>query len=376
MEQKEPIKLRQKQLSDGNISLYLDYYYRGKRKYEFLRLYLIKERTKEDKEKNKQIMQLANAIKAKRTVELQNGEYGFNINKSGEVLFFDYFEMLMKGKLKEDSNGNFGNWKSTLVYLRQYEDNERITFADIDKEWVQGFKDFLDTRTDSWHNSSTKVIGRTLSQNTKISYFRKLRACLNSAVRDGIISYNPSLDVKNYKEEESKRMYLTLEELKKVASTECDYIEIKNAFLFSCLTGLRRSDIEKLQWGDVHEEDNFTRIIFTQKKTKQQEYLDINEQARKLMGTRGKNEDYIFHLPCICYTNEILQYLIYRAGIDKHITFHCGRHTFATMMLDLGTDIYTVSKLLGHTDISTTQIYAKIMDKNKQKAVANIPDIF
>lgn len=65
-----------------------------------------------------------------------------------------------------------------------------------------------------------------------------------------------------------------------------------------------------------------------------------------------------------------------RAGIHKDITFHCGRHTFAVMMLDLGTDIYTVSKLLGHRELSTTQIYAKVLDKNKQAAVAKIPDIF
>ena len=95
------------------------------------------------------------------------------------------------------------------------------------------------------------------------------------------------------------------------------------------------------------------------------------------MGERKNPNDNVFgYIYSTSTTNRILQDWVMRAGINKKITFHCGRHTFATMMLDLGTDIYTVSKLLGHRDIATTQIYAKIMDKNKQKAVANIPDIF
>ncbi|MEF2792845.1 MAG: site-specific integrase, partial [Alistipes dispar] len=113
------------------------------------------------------------------------------------------------------------------------------------------------------------------------------------------------------------------------------------------------------------------------KKTSGQEYLDIPPQAAELMGERGKDAEHIFpdiHSPSC--TNETIKRWVLRAGIHKDITFHCGRHTFAVMMLDLGTDIYTVSKLLGHRELSTTQIYAKVLDKNKQAAVAKIPDIF
>jgi site-specific recombinase XerD len=128
----------------------------------------------------------------------------------------------------------------------------------------------------------------------------------------------------------------------------------------------------------VHQQGNFTRLIFKQKKTGGLEYLDINQQAVDLMGSRGQSDDFIFSdmLPDMDCTNKTLQSWMYRAGIDKKITFHCGRHTFAVMMLDLGTDIYTVSKLLGHRQLTTTQIYAKVLDKNKQNAVSRIPCIF
>lgn len=172
-------------------------------------------------------------------------------------------------------------------------------------------------------------------------------------------------------------MYLTIEEVKKLAQTECEYPNIKRAFLFSCLTGLRRSDIINLTWGEIQQQGEYVRIIFKQKKTKGQEYLDISPQAAELLGERGKPNDHPFtdiHSPSC--TNEAIKRWVLRAGIQKEITFHCGRHTFAVMMLDLGTDIYTVSKLLGHRYLTTTQIYAKVLDKNKQAAVSKIPDIF
>ena len=173
-------------------------------------------------------------------------------------------------------------------------------------------------------------------------------------------------------------MYLTIDELKILAATECEYPQIKRAFLFSCLTGLRRSDVERLKWKDVQTQGKYTRIIFRQKKTKGQEYLDISPKAVELMGTPGRLNDNVFediHTPYS--TNEAIRKWVLRAGIHKDITFHCGRHTFAVMMLDLGTDIYTVSKLLGHRELSTKQIYAKVLDKNKQAAVEKFPeDIF
>lgn len=374
---KEPIKIRRKQLANGNISLYLDIYHNGKREYEFLKLYLIPEKNRADKEKNRQTLQLANSIKAKRIVDIQNGDYGFKSPFAEEVLFFDYYRNMCEKRLGTESRGNWGNWRSCLKHLEKYESNQRITLSQITPKWVQGFKDYLENEATAWGcDFRERIKDHPLARNSKLSYFNKLKACLNQAYEDRLIAYNPMRGIENFKPEDGKRMYLTIEELRKLVDTVCEYPNIKRAFLFSCLTGLRRSDVIRLTWRDVQQQGEFTRIIFKQKKTSGQEYLDITPQAAELMGERGLPDEQIFtdiHSPSC--TNEAIKRWVLRAGIDKEITFHCGRHTFAVMMLDLGTDIYTVSKLLGHRELSTTQIYAKVLDKNKQAAVARIPDI-
>ena len=374
---KEPIRIRQKKLANGNLSLYLDIYRDGKRVYEFLKLYIIPEKTRDDKEKNRQTMQLANSIKAKRIVEIQNGVFGFKSEFPTDTLFFDYYRAMCNKRLGAESRGNWGNWFSCLHHLKKYERNERITFAEITPEWVQGFRDYLDNDACAWtHDYRKRIKDKPLARNSKLSYFNKLRACLNQAFEERIIPINPCRGVENFKPEEGNRMYLTIDEVRLLSKTECEYPRIKDAFLFSCLTGLRRSDVIKLRWGDVHQQGDFTRIIFRQKKTQGQEYLDITPQAATLMGERGNPDEFVFrdvHSPSC--TNHAIQEWVLSAGIHKKITFHCARHTFATMMLDIGTDIYTVSKLLGHRELSTTQIYAKVLDKNKQRAVSNIPDI-
>lgn len=373
---KEPIRLRQRRTPSGLISLYLDIYIDGHRSYEYLKMYLVPERTRADKEKNKQTLLLADAIRSKRVVELRNGKYGF-VTRATSVRFFEYYRSMCEHRLGKQSKANWGNWTSCLHHLRRYEKRDNITFEEITPEWVQGFRDYLERDAVAWaHDKRKRKEFKPLSRNSKVSYFNKLRACLNQAFEERIIPNNPIRGIDGFKAEEGTRMYLTLEEVKKLAQTECDFPRIKAAFLFSCLTGLRRSDVLRLRWGDVHRQGDFTRLIFRQKKTDGLEYLDITSEAVHLMGDRGKAEDYIFtDILAPSATNNAIRVWVARAGIDKDITFHCARHTFAVMMLDLGTDIYTVSKLLGHRELSTTQIYAKVMDKNKQAAVSAIPSV-
>ncbi|MBQ5486677.1 MAG: integrase catalytic domain-containing protein, partial [Bacteroidales bacterium] len=151
------------------------------------------------------------------------------------------------------------------------------------------------------------------------------------------------------------------------------------AFLFGCFTGLRKSDIEKLTWGEVQKFGDYTRLVFKQKKTGGQEYLDIPKAAEQYLGKQGSKgqDDLVF--PMFKYSSETsleLRRWALAAGITKDFTFHCSRHTFAVMLLNSGTDIYTVSKLLGHREIATTQIYAHLVDSRKQEAVDKISDIF
>jgi len=338
---KSPIRLRKRKLLNGNISLYLDIYHKdGKRDYEFLKLYLIPEKTRADKEKNKQTMQLAQSILGKRLVEMQNGDYGFKSQFAEDTLFFDYYRAMTEKRLGKESRGNWGNWLSCLKHLERYEKRKNITFAEITPKWVQGFRNYLEKEAYAYGcDYRERKELKPLSQNSRQSYFNKLRACLNQAYEDRIIAHNPMRGIDGFAGEESTRMYLTIEEVKKAAQTDCDSELIKRAFLFSCLTGLRRSDVIKLTWGEVQQQGDFTRIIFRQKKTKGQEYLDITPQAAELMGVRGNPSDLVFRgIPCTSTTNYCLKIWMQRAGIDKSITFHCARHTFAVMMLDLGTD--------------------------------------
>ena len=167
----------------------------------------------------------------------------------------------------------------------------------------------------------------------------------------------------------ARREYLSLEELNILAKTPCDDI-LKRAALFSALTGMRHSDIQKLKWSEVEEYNGGYRLNFTQQKTKGVEYMPISPQAYKLCGER-KNDGELFvlaGLPDPSWISKPLERWVKASGITKHITFHCFRHTYATLQLANGTDIYTVSKMLGHTNVKTTQIYAKVIDKKKDEA--------
>lgn len=375
---KEPIRLRKRKLKDGTYSLYLDIYIEGERSYEYLKLYLLPGTSKEVRAKNKETMLLAEAVKSKRIVEFQNGRFSFKKPTYEKIKFFDYYKALSEQRKQENpKRQNWGDWYSNMKHMEKYETNHAILLRDIDVKWVDGYKTYLLTKATAFGSRYMKSYGdRHLSQNSAQTYFRKLRACLNKAFEDGLIDENPCRRVESIKGKEGTRMYLTLEEVRMLAATPCRYPDIKRSFLFSCLTGLRKSDIEKLVWGEIHKQGDYTRIIFTQKKTGGLEYLDISPEAEKLLGERGKESDLVFpFMHSISLIEDTLKSWTTEAGIKKHITFHCGRHTFATLMLDLGTDLFTVSKLLGHRDVKTTQIYAKILDKNKQQAVSKIPKI-
>lgn len=373
---KEPVRLREKKLASGGVSLYLDFYVNGRRSYEFLKLYLVPEKSRTDKERNRQTLQLANAIKAKRIVETQSNAHGFAPSRdASKVRFFDFFRSCCEDERKEGSRGSYDHWMSCLHHLEVFERDNLITFAKVTPEWVRGFRDYLDRRAVTWSRYGfERKGGKGLSETTKLGYFNKLKTALGVAVKRHIIPSNPADEVEGFRRRDSARMYLTQDEVRRLASTPCGNGTVRSAFLFSCLTGLRRSDVERLRWEDVHDQNGLVRIIFTQKKTGGQEYLDIAPQAATLMGDRG--DGLVFsELVSPARTNLILHKWVARAGIRKHISFHCARHTFATLMLDIGTDIYTVSKLLGHRELTTTQVYAKILDKAKQEAVAGIPDL-
>jgi integrase len=368
---KEPVKIRYKTLSNGNQSIYFDIYRNGKRYYEFPKLYIVPERTTTDKEQNRQMLEKAVKIKAQRIDEITDSENGFtNMGLKQKAKFIDYLQKLADEKraLSKNKRGIHQTYESLIKHLTTYR-GDSFTFKHVTKDFCIGFIEYLQTAKNGTYNG-------LLSQATQHNYIQAMSTALNNAVTDGIISINPINQLKRHerpKKPDSTREYLTIDEMKQLEKTECIKPLVKQAFLFSCFTGLRFSDVKALKWGDIQIDSEGKNLIrYTQVKTKKHELLQVSDKAFKFLPERGtaKDTDTIFVLWDNGYTNLALKSWALAAGVKKHVTFHVGRHTNATLLLSLGAPIETISKLLGHSNIRTTQIYAKVIDKNKRAAVS------
>lgn len=372
------VKLREKKISGNRQSLYLDFYpaiphpETGKpTRREFLGLYLFdKAKNPIDKQHNKETLQLAEQIRQKKENHLNKPEIytGYEreqlkIKEQGELNFVTYFKSLADKR----KASNHDNWVSAYNYLEKFTKGN-LKFADLNEKFCNEFKEFLLT------TKSNKSRKTTLAKNSAVSYFNKLKATLKQAYKDGYLQSDLNAKIDPIKQAETRRNFLTIEELNSLVKTECNNPLLKRAALFSALTGLRFSDIKNLVWGEIHHSvENGYSIQFTQQKTKGVEVLPISEQAYSLLGEPKEPTDKVFEgLTYSAYENKHLYQWIGAAGITKDITFHCFRHTFATLQLSKGTDIYTVSKMLGHRELKTTQIYAKIIDQTKRDAADKI----
>ncbi|MFN6377922.1 MAG: tyrosine-type recombinase/integrase [Flavobacteriales bacterium] len=395
------VKLREKKISGNRQSLYLDFYpaiphpETGEpTRREFLGLYIpipVKHKKRKDKNGNEKlipvydnnpiqntlietgienILQRAEQIRQKRENYLNKPEIytGYEkeqlkIKEQGEKNFVEYFKTLADKR----KASNHDNWVSAYNYLETFTKGN-LKFADLNEKFCNEFKEYLLTTKS---NKSNKV---TLAQNSAVSYFNKLKATLKQAYKDGFLPSDLNAKIEPVKQAETRRNFLTIEELNSLVKTECNNPLLKRAALFSALTGLRFSDIKNLVWGELeYIEGNGYFIQFKQQKTKGVEMMPISEQAYSLLGERKEPTDKVFEgLTYSAYENKHLYQWIGAAGITKDITFHCFRHTFATLQLSKGTDIYTVSKMLGHRELKTTQIYAKIIDQTKREAADKI----
>ncbi|MDM1503774.1 site-specific integrase [Myroides marinus] len=371
------ITLRERLLPSGKINLSIEYYKgtiqqpNGKRKtvrdYENLKLFLHGEpKNAGERKENKETMVLAKQILAIREAEFYQGRFELKNTTKGKRTFLDYFHEKTEEKI--DSPKNYGNWTATMIHLKRCISPNTI-FDDIDEKFIKRVRTYFDKEARTKSNLP-------LSLNSKYSYFNKFKACLRAAFDEGYLAINYASKAKSFEQAESQREYLTFNELQELANTECKYEVLKRAFLFSCLTGLRWSDINTMTWSEVRDEDNTSRVNFRQEKTDGVEYLYISKQARELLGERKGNMDRVFiGLKYSAVYNNAIVLWCNKAGISKHITFHSARHTNAVLLLENGADIYTVSKRLGHREIRTTAIYAKIVDEKMKETSNLIPEL-
>lgn len=373
------ISLNKRKLKDGRISLSVEFYRgsetneEGKRRhlrdFENLDTYLIADpKNSKERKENKEKLEFAENVLAIRKAEFVQGKFDFKNTTKSKRVFLNFFAELTEEKQQKDSSNNYGNWFSTLQHLKRIV-SKNLTFDDIDEAFIKRVRNYFD-------NEARTKSDLPLSQNSKYSYFNKFKAALRNAFDNGYLTINYAPKIKSFDQAESQREYLTFDELQSLAKAECKYPVLKKAFLFSCLSGLRWSDINKMVWAEVRDEGNISRVNFIQDKIDGVEYLYISAQARHLLGERQGQRDRVFKGLKYSMTNntEIVRWCN-RAGVPKHITFHSARHTNAVLLLENGADIYTVSKRLGHREIRTTAIYAKIVDSKMKEAAEMIPEL-
>ena len=358
------VTVRKRPIKNGQLSLYLDFYPairnpktgRTTRR-EFLGIYIYANpKEKFQHQFNKNMLQSAELIRCRRIEAIINEDFGFIDHSRGKESFIDYFKEQM------DKSGNTRNWNTAFKHFCNYTQG-KCCFDELTVEYCQGFL---------YHLLKVETpTGGTMMASTANNNFGKLIAVLRRAVQSGRIKDNFIHELKPAKESKTKKEFLTKEELRRLAATPCRHEVFKAASLFSCLTGLRISDIIALKWENICKApDGGWCLRFTTQKTKTEATLPLSDEALSLCGERGEGQ--VFKGMSKSLPPLYLKEWIAAAKIGKHITFHCFRHTFATLQIASGTDIYTVSKLLTHSNVNTTQVYAEVVSELKRDAADKI----
>lgn len=368
-----PVHLRTKKIAHGKESIYLDIVKDGVRRKEYLGLYLVPEQTRADKVINRATLKTAEEIKAKRLIELLEGKLTFAGKKAAKVNLIEWLE---EQRLYYYDNDNMNYSKTIHNLIRHLElfNAKQVTLKEVTPAFLRKFLEYL-------RGDGANKYGGRLCQETIYTYFTILSILMNKAVRLDLIASNPFHKLSQAEKPQrrtKKKEYLTLDEVKRMSVAECDDWRVKYAFLFCCFTGLRYVDVSRLKWKHIVEVGKGEyQIELVQQKTKEPVYIPLSANALKWLPQRGYDgkENYIFKFRDRSIIYDYLNKWAKTAGVEKHVTFHMSRHTCATLLLYYGTDLYTVSKILGHTSIKTTQVYAKVADEMKRKAVGNVPEI-
>lgn len=360
------VKLRERELPSGKVQLYLDIYRGGRRQFEALGMFYLPERGKDAKLNrfhNKETEKQAKAIEAKRQLDFQSEMYGIIGTHNRRSSFITYIETLKDSHTSENTRLSWGN---AIEQLKDFA-GEMVTFGDLSRKFFEEFKAHL--------------LNNNVSPNSAQVYLARIKTALNQAVRDNILAFSPARDV-TIRKQDRLPVFLTLEEVKKLSDTPCGNDQVKRAFIFACFTGLRYSDVDRLTWDKVRGEY----LTFEQEKTGSAERLPLSPEAQRILQeqkTAAKNpnlnrqlpENVVFFLPSQPVLDKQLKKWAKAAELGKTISFHKARHTFATLSLSSGNDLYVTSKLLGHKNIQTTQIYARVIDEKKKEAVAKLPTL-
>ena len=372
------VTLRKRTLPSGKITLYLDFFppvYNAKTREfsrrEYLGLYLVsKPKNNIDKAMNSENLYKAEMICANRLNELNKQQIytpfeqeRLRLQEIGEKSFLQYLKQT--AEIKTGNNAEI--WKYAIIHFEKFLKNEDILMQEIDVTIIEDFREYI------LKAKCLKKKDQFLAQNTALSYFNKIKATLRKAYKKGLLQTDINAAVDSIKEQESQRNFLTMEEASRLFRTPCKKEIVKRVCMFSLLTGIRYSDIAKLTWEEVqYRKSEGYYIRFKQQKTDRPVTLPISQEAFEFLGEKETQYKRVFYDLKKWDVDRLLPIWVKDASIEKHITFHCFRHTYATLQMAAGTDIFTVSKMLGHKNIKTTQIYTKIIDEKKRETTNKI----
>jgi len=348
------VTLRKRKNADGTISLRLDIYRDGKRSIETLKhLQLAKPTTPEAREDNKAKIRQAEKIAVSYGAELEANNYNVVANKDTSVSVVAWMQAYVNGYTKKDKRNMEGALKRFKEFLQH---RSNVAFANLDALLIEGYMNHLeDTCTgegpSSYYNRFKKMI--------KHAYRKKM-------MRENVLDFVE----KKIRGKAKKKDVLTLDELKRLNATETKATEMKRAFLFTCVTGLRWADIKALTWSCVRLDSASLHI--TQAKTSDEVTIPLNASAIKLLGEPGKPNSLVFTLGTANGANYALKDWVERAKITKKITWHNGRHSFGTNLILNDIDVLTTSKLLGHTSMKHTQRYVNTANEMKRTGTDKI----
>jgi integrase len=332
--------------------LYLDVYVEGRRRWEALGI-----STSKDRRANAEAYRLAEIVRAKREAQIMAGEWGLLDPLEGKRTLVDYCERLAATHQPKD------HLPKSLKYLREYAQD--VQLGQVTERFLEGFQANLLAN---------------VGKQTAAHYYAAIKTALRRAVRDRVIPRNPADAVKGIKAPEAVKVHLDQGEINRLAATPIGGdlgAEVKKAFLFALTTGLRISDLRGLTWGEIERDP--LQIARRQQKTGRVVTIPLNVSAWRIIDDKKlhRRDEKVFPrlTQSSANTNQYIVEWAKRAGVDKPIGWHTARHTFAIAALESGTDFFTLSKLMGHTKLTTTAVYAKATDRLKRQAVEALPAI-
>lgn len=381
-------KLMARVLEDGRESLFLEYYFgfkevfskngksykKAERKWEQLGLFLWQApRTPSERIQNKETIQLAKKIRFEREQEFLEDKEGYRLKKERQINFLEYFQEYIDEYTKKDKRMlemALREFKIFLDETPQYKNfGKSLKPEQLNKDMMVSFTEFLQDRHRGEGAKST---------------YQRFKKVVHYAIEHDVMRKNPCAGVSIKIDDQILRKdVLSLDEIQTLISTHYagENPNIRRAFILSLYCGLRWCDVKDLTFSNVDYGNK--QLRFEQNKTKGHSVnsgvvIPLNEGLLRLIGEptgSQTRQSLLFQLPSSTMCLKALKRWVKRAGIDKHITWHCARHSFAVNILNNGANIKTVASLLGHSGLKHTEKYTRAVDRLKEEAINSLPKL-